>query len=114
MKNQLSDYENKQVAQTIFSQFGRGFGAMVGANSLAMLNTSEYPNGGLQFRFKVCRTANTCQVILDADDTYTIRFWKIGKGCKKVYEMSGVYCDMLQDIFTSVTGLYCTMGTMGR
>ena len=109
--NGLTDQENKEVAQTIFSQFGRGFTAMTGANSLTMLNTSEYPGGGLQFRFKACQKANTCQVVLDEDDTYTIRFYKIGK---KVYEAAGVYDDMLQGIFTEVTGLLCTLGTMGR
>lgn len=63
--------------------------------------------------------ANRLWITLEADDTYTMDFFKFtaGRLNKKTFswtddkrvdvkKIKGVYCDMLQDIFTSVTGMY--------
>jgi hypothetical protein len=45
-------------------------------------------------------------VILDADDTYTVEFWKVrGINAKQVRTVDQVYADNLQHVFTTYTGL---------
>ena len=119
MKNRLSDQANQEVATTILQQFGaRQFIAMTGAHNIVVLNTENYPYGGVQFDVKGSRKANRLMVTVDAMDTYTVQFWKIGRGytgiCEMVKEFTGVYDDMLRSIFTDVTGLETSLGTMGR
>ena len=106
------------VAQTIYQQLGGGrFSAMTGAK--------QFVSDGNKLRFRIGRNAskaNKVVITLEADDTYTMTFSKytpydvkIGKdGTLKerqesniiIAEHKGVYCDMLQDIFTQVTGMY--------
>jgi hypothetical protein len=63
--------------------------------------------------------ANKLEITLDAIDTYTMRFYKYtaGRLNKKTWSwtedkvteiklLSGIYFDMLQSIFTEVTGMY--------
>lgn len=104
--------EQKEIAGTILQQLGgRKFLAMTGARDLYALDG----NGGLQLSFRGSTRANKLVIKVDPDDTYTFELWKIrGVEMKKVYECDGVYDDMLQSIFTSETGLDCTLGTMGR
>lgn len=96
-----------EIANTILQQMGGAnrIAAMTGAQFLALDN-------GVQFRFKGSRIANSCRVILDPSDTYTVEFHKItkrGLNCKVVKSLSGVYCDMLTEIFESTTGLYLSL-----
>lgn len=104
------------VSTTILAQLGGGrFVMMTGAKSLCGDANS------LQFRLPA-RFAkdgiNSVRVVLDADDTYTVSFHKIGRAPRfevtLVSELSGVYADMLRDIFTKATGLETSLGTMGR
>jgi len=54
-------------------------------------------------------------ITLDASDTYTMVFSTIQKGeLVELVRHERVYCDMLQGIFTKVTGLYTSLGTMGK
>ncbi len=113
----LTTQEHKEYCQEILNQLGgRQFIAMVGANSITFDGTLNTPN--LALRFKGSNKANYVKVTLDPDDTYTVKFHRLSsdieRSMKPVKEYSGVYCDMLQDIFTSVTGLYTTLGTLGR
>jgi len=50
-------------------------------------------------------------ITLDASDTYSMEFVSVNKNFERKVKASyeGVYNDMLQDIFTSVTGLYTKM-----
>jgi len=101
-----------QVAQTILNQLGGNkFIAMTGAKQLT---AHEH---GLSFRIGRNATAtNHVAIALDADDTYSIMFSKISIS-RKTYEVKqktikaagGVYCDQLQEIFTSVTGMYTSL-----
>lgn len=63
--------------------------------------------------------ANRLRITLDADDTYTMDFYRYTPSrwnkktftytepkVKSIKEINGVYCDQLQDIFTETTGLY--------
>lgn len=96
-----------EVAQIILQQLGgRKFLAMTGATSLA-----AGPNK-LTMRLRSgCKSKITSLVItLDASDTYTMTFGKMVKyDYVVVKEVSGVYCDMLQEVFTDTTGLYTSL-----
>lgn len=95
------------IAQTILEQLGgRKFLVMTGAKDL--VNTGN----GLQMRLPRGTTNKATKFIvtLDADDTYTVSFGKIRKlEYKEISSFSGVYCDMLTDIFTSETGFFTSL-----
>lgn len=109
------------TAQTILEQLGGNkFIVMTGAKDFKALN--EY-GGALYFTIgKNASKANRVKVTLMYDDTYTITFYKYTpysfkikndgtfketfESNKVIAERQGVYFDMLQDIFTEVTGLY--------
>lgn len=102
------------MAHTILRQLGGGkFLAMTGSKPVTDGNT-------LRIHLKKNMSkANRLYITLNADDTYTMRFFRYtaGRMDKKTFEwkeekiteiktIEGVYCDMLQDIFTEVTGMY--------
>ena len=104
-----------RVADIILEQLGGNkFLAMTGANHLLSDGNT------LQMHLpKNASKANRLWITLNTDDTYTMNFFKFtaGRLNKKnfswtedkrvdVKEIKGIYCDMLQDIFTSVTGMY--------
>ncbi len=58
---------------------------------------------------------NCVKVALNGRDTYDLEFGRVrGDSYKVVETKSDVYADMLRDVFTSVTGLETSLGTMGR
>ena len=92
-----------QVAQTIAQQLGGNkFVAMTGATL----------TGGVD-QLCICLGRSKAVVVkLEADDTYTVSLHKPGKftasggwSQPKPIERRGIYCDMLQDTFTDLTGL---------
>lgn len=101
---------DNQIAVTIFQQIGgRRFVAMTGSHDFLSLDN------GLRMSLSRNKTsANRLEIIYDEGaDLYNMRFYRRTfrvKTCEvktkdiKTYE--GVYCDMLEDIFTDVTGLY--------
>jgi hypothetical protein len=96
------------IATEILNQLGGNkFVAMTGAKNLMADNNS------LQFKLPTKfakNNINFVRVTLDPSDTYTVQFFNYrGLNLKKIEEASSVYCDQLQDIFTSVTGLDCTL-----
>lgn len=97
------------IAKTILEQMGgHGFAAMTGSKHFIDLSN------GLQMSLARTKTsANRLRVILDeATDTYTMCFYRqsmtkdFGIKVKEIAKHEGVYFDMLQSIFTQVTGLY--------
>lgn len=96
------------VGNTILEQLGgRRFIAMTGANSFTGRND------GLSFRLPSNSKdgANVVQITLTPLDTYTFETFSLRrvKGALKLTPKSkveDVYCDTLQAVFTSVTGLY--------
>lgn len=88
--------------------------AMLGVKQFVTTDTS------IRFHFKGSRTYDLCEIELDPNDTYTVRFRKSGRGgygCLTqaawdgwTSETSNVYCDMLQTIFENATGLLTSMG----
>jgi hypothetical protein len=100
------------VANTILEQLGgREFVLLTGSRSFT---------GGddfLMFALAANKSgANKIKIILTPLDTYTVQFWKINARARKaedvarvVSEHEHIYCDMLQDLFFDVTGLYTTL-----
>ena len=91
------------IGGTILDQMGRGFWHMVGGNLPVTLDN------GIQFGFmKGNKGINKVVINLEANDTYTMHFWKINRNFTVVEEIetvSLVYADQLLDIFASITGL---------
>lgn len=98
------------IAQTILQQIGgRRFAAMTGSR--------DFINMGNGLRMSLARnktSANRLDITYDEGlDLYNMRFYR-KTFSKKTFECKtkditgyeGVYCDMLEDIFTQVTGLH--------
>lgn len=108
MEFTTSNFDAK-LALDQLTQSNNGIGRLV-----AMIGAKDFVKGSdhVQFGFKSCRQANKCSIILNADDTYTVRFHKFNRRsleCKQVIEFEGVYCDQLKEIFESFTGLYLSL-----
>jgi hypothetical protein len=87
-----------------------------------MTGASRISGDSTHLSFKVPRNtskANAVGIYYDrGSDTYTMKFWK-QKGAPTfemvlVEQFDGVYADMLRTLFTDVTGLETSLGTMGR
>ena len=101
------------IAQTILEQLGgRRFLVMTGAKKLI-----AHENGlSMRLPGNMCKQRiNYLKIVLDPSDTYTMEFGRVwGMTYKIIETISDVYCDMLQDIFTSKTGMETNLGTMGK
>lgn len=104
-----------EIARTILEQLGGNkFLAMTGAkNLIADGNTLSMTLP------KNMSKANRLSITLEGDDTYTVRFYRFTAArfnpktltfsedkTQEVKTSRGIYWDMLQDLFTSVTGMY--------
>ena len=98
------------IAKTILQQIGgRRFAAMTGSK--------DFIDMGNGLRMSLARnktSANRLDIIYDAGlDLYNMRFYR-RTFSKKTFECKtkdiethdGIYCDMLEEMFTMVTGLY--------
>lgn len=99
-----------QIAATILQEIG-------GHRFAAMTGSHDFIKHGNGLRMSLSRnktTANRLEIIYDEGaDLYNLRFYRRTfsvKTCevktKDVKTYEGVYCDMLENIFTDVTGLY--------
>lgn len=113
--------EATTVADTILAQLGgRRFAAMTGASGF-LAGTDKR---SLHFRLPTrgARAAdgiNAVRITLDASDTYTVSFLKIGTArsgfrVTTIREVEWVYASDLRTLFEAVTGLAVSLGTMGR
>ena len=104
--------DSKQIAITVAQQMG-GFGRLS-----AMVNGRDWLTleHGIQFTFSGKRGVNKCLVMLDDMDTYTMQFWYcktmrkapwVVSDMKKEY--TGVYNDILVELFEKYTGLYLSL-----
>ncbi len=76
--------------------------AMIGAYDFVTVKN------GIQFKFKGCRAVNTLTIVLEADDTYTLEFWKIRRSawnCQMVNKITDMYAADLKDCFEDFTQL---------
>ncbi len=97
------------VAETIWEQMGGSrAGMMIGVKHLV----GDVDSLAVRFNAKARNKANHVSVKLEADDTYTVTFYRIPRGGldpKVVSEHPMVYADSLRSLFTSETGLYLSM-----
>ena len=97
------------IAATILQQIG-------GKRFKAMTGSRDFIDMGNGVRMNLSRnktSANRLAITLDKEtDTYRMRFYRMTVSkhfevkTKDIAVYEGVYCDMLEEIFTSVTGLY--------
>lgn len=103
------------IANTILEQLG-------GSHFLAMTGAHHLMADGNTLKMQLPKNAskaNRLYITLEGDDTYTMRFFKYTAArfnsktltysddkTTEVKTTRGVYWDMLQDIFTDVTGMY--------
>ena len=94
---------NKEIAQTILNQLG-------GNRFIAMTGASSFSYGDKTLSFSIGsnpKKVKAVRITLEPSDTYKMEFLAIRKmEVKTLSEKVGVYCDMLQEIFTNETGLY--------
>jgi hypothetical protein len=90
------------VANTILQQLGGNrFRIMTGARDFVGTENS------LTFKIPVSNKVTHVVITLEPDDTYKMEFLNCRDGQRKVLSThEDVYFDMLEDIFTSETGLY--------
>lgn len=97
------------IAQTILQQIG-------GNKFIVMTGSKKLLDMGNGLRMNLARNktqANRLEITLDgATDTYSMRFYKqvitkdFAVKITEITQLDMVYCDMLEETFTSVTGLY--------
>lgn len=95
-----------QVAETILNQLGGGkFLAITGCKKPSGTGNS------LQFTLPKNKSkANICEIILDSDDTYTVKFYSLRNyELKDIESATGLHNDMLISHFEWVTGLVTSL-----
>lgn len=101
------------VAQTILAQLGSHFRLVTGAKDFvgsANALTFRLPGAGGFTKFGI----NKVQIRLNVFDTYDIDFYRVRKHVSThIAYKEGVYADRLRDVFTDVTGLRTSLGTLG-
>ena len=111
IKKSVDESMTKQQADITLKQLG-------GNKFIAMTGAKQFSFGkqGLGFRIgKNSKSINYVRVDLKSNDLYDMEFIRIrGSKIKVVKKVTGVYNDQLQKIFTKHTGLYTSLGTMGR
>jgi hypothetical protein len=106
-RNPISD-----IANIIYNQLG--------ANRFAMMTGAKNFVAGDDFlMFSIGKNQsvyNKVRITLTPDDLYDVEFFKMNRlgdiAKQKKYE--GMYAEQLPTLFTDVTGLYTSLGTMGR
>lgn len=103
--------DGKQIASDILKQLGGNkFIVMTGAKNLA------YGDKGLSFKIgKNSGGITHVKINLNGKDLYDMEFLKIrGTDMKTIKVYNDVYNDGIQQIFTDVTGMNTSLGTMGK
>lgn len=97
-----------EIASNIRSQIGSGSLYMIGAKNLMRFNDET----GVGLQFKICRNAKKVThitVTLDGDDTYTVKFTKVGRAPSyKITDLAivdRVYASDLKGTIENNTGL---------
>ncbi len=96
------------VANTILGQLG-------GARFTTMTGARDFVAAPYALHFSIPRAKrgiNKVRVMLSADDTYVVTFFKYARHtwtCTEIHAVSGVFADNLQAVFTDVTGLFARL-----
>lgn len=99
-----------EVASEILNQLGGNkFLVMTGVKNL------QADDHSLNMKLTTNKIkAQYLKITLTVMDTYTVKFYSVDKYFNHTVkkEVTGVYADMLRSIFTEVTGLHTSLGTM--
>lgn len=93
------------IGQVLAAQIGRGAFVMLGARDI--LTTER----GLQFAVgRNARKVSKIAITLEADDTYTMRFYA-GRGLsiREIEAVTMVYADSLRAVIESHTGMHTSL-----
>lgn len=106
------------IPKTILEQLG-------GQHFIAATGSKNFVGDNNTLRMTLTKNAskaNRLYITLDPDDTYTMRFFKYTaprlstktytftpEKVQEIKTISGVYCDMLRDIFEQTTELYTSI-----
>ena len=106
-----------EISDNIAYQLGatraglRQIAAFTGARDFVRLSDNGDRRGGLSFSFPRTKnrkghSVNRVKITLDANDTYSVEFGYVHGGSYSIrFMMSGVYGDMLRDMWWNNTGL---------
>jgi len=98
--------DKRQAAETLKQLGGNKFIMMTGAKNFA------FGSNGLSFKIgRNAKAVNYVVIDLNGKDLYDMKFQK---GTRVLKKANDVYGDQLQKIFTKYTGMYTSLGTMGR
>lgn len=116
---EITQQNHTEVAATILEQLGGNkFLAMTGSKNLISSPTEIGPALTMVLRKNKSGAMWLRITLIQDTDTYKMEFIKYTSRPEPSYpvvnELNNVYADQLQSIFTSVTGLLTSMGTMGR
>ncbi len=96
-----NEAKSMTVAETIHAQLGGRTLYMLGAKGILADET------GLHFRIgRNAKSITNIRIELAADDTYTVRFFRIrARNVKEIAKVDGVYVDALHRTIEEHTGL---------
>lgn len=99
MENETTSERALEVAKIIASQIRMTDKWAIGYRQPMALRERL---GGL--RFKVNTNSQICEVILDWNDTYIVRYSRVRKGVATVVEeLNDIYCDQLGEVLYQMT-----------
>lgn len=102
--------ESMQVAKTIQKQLG--------GKALYMMGAKNLVGGKDNLSFRIGRNSkgvNYIKITLTGMDLYDVEFGNIrGMNYKVKKEVTGIYADMLHKTIEDNTGMYLSLGTMGK
>jgi len=102
----VNEMTKSQASETLKQLGGNKFIVMTGAKRFA------FSDKGLGFKIgRNAKAVNYVHISLNGKDLYDMKFQKGTRVLKKVND---VYGDQLQKMFTKYTGMYTSLGTMGR
>jgi hypothetical protein len=107
--------ETKEIALTIYNQLGGNkFRAMTGAKGFTSGTTETKNEPYLAFNIgRNSKSISGITIILNHNDLYTMRFWRIRKGRVKYPfpDMNMIHCEDLAKTFKTVTGMETQLPT---
>ncbi len=75
-----------------------------------------FGNNYLYFQYPHNNKTHYCKVVLQPNDTYKLElgYQRSKSVITRTFTQSGLYCDMLKQVFERETGLHLSLGTLGR
>jgi len=109
----MSNNEHRQqIASTILAQLGGNqFLAMTGTKSVGIMESGIICKLGRFAGLKITHV----RVTLTDTDLYDVDFLRVhGFNTTTISSFTGIYADMLRELFTEETGLETSLGTIRR